>query len=103
HGYHSAIVAIHDRYRRTPEALARNAPIANAVGDGAATKTVRGGVIGHLTYCALRKLPAPFATVDQHPVLDERLFHVHRLVAARSDIDSFALLSVNDRCNHLTN
>ncbi len=103
HWNHAAVVTIDNRDRRAPKALARDAPIANAISDGAPAKLFRGRIVGHFTHRALRKHATPLAAIDQHAIFGKGVLHVHRLIRARTDIDAFTLLPVHDGCNHLPN
>src|SRR5213078_995080 len=83
-GYHPALFTVDDGNWSTPESLARDTPIANAISDRRRTEALSLGVFRHLPDCVLRKLTAPIAAIDQHSILREGLGHDGRLIAARN-------------------
>src|SRR5206468_81389 len=88
-------VAVNNRNRRAPEALARDAPVTYAIGDRAAAEAFRLSLRGHLTHRVLRQPPTPFAAVHHDAVFSEGGAGIY--------LADCALLTVNDPRDHLAN
>src|SRR6266581_4188585 len=72
HGHHPAVVTINNRNWGAPEALARDAPVANSIRHRSSAKTFLRCMIGHFPNRVVRKPATPLAAVDQHAVFHER-------------------------------
>ena len=82
---HAALLAVHNGDGCAPETLARDTPIADAIGYRRRAKSFLCGVSRHRPQSIFGKAAAPLTAIYQHSIIGKGLMHFHRLVHGTQD------------------